>query len=128
MIPDRMPPEPTFWQASLNGYACEAYAWLQTTSLDVLDGTGQRKTVEGVRRWRGRAFIDRAAFPGGLPQEARLHYAGKICCGEEERDIDAEVFLCYARTLDPDGPARPDDGCAYIEFIGAGTPFRREEG
>ncbi|MDX1546746.1 MAG: hypothetical protein R3247_07155 [Rhodothermales bacterium] len=112
------PPETPLWRASLDGHACDAYAWVQSTRLDVLDGEGHAQTVTGVRRWRGRAFIDRDALPPSGPGAARLRYAGRVESEEGDLDVDAEVFLTYARVGGDDVPAR----CAYVEFVGAGGP------
>jgi hypothetical protein len=121
MIQDHNTPEgPPYRHASLNGKACEAIAWVQTTAINALDGKGHSCRVEGIRSWRGRALIDRDVFPS-LPCDSTMRYTGKLKNGDEELDISAEVFLHSARcyVTDPEEHRQ-----TYVEFVGAGNPFR----
>ena len=122
MMLDTVSPDGPYWQASLNGQACEAFAWVQTTAINVLDGKGRSCKVEGVRSWRGRALVDRSAFPSGIPCDSAVQYTGKVKNGDEELDVSADVFLYFTRCYATD-PADAH-GQTYVEFVGAGNPFR----
>ena len=115
------PNDGPYWHASLNGYACEAFAWVQSTCLNILDGQGGVQTVAGVRRWRGRALIDREALKGAVSCDAPVRYTGKIRDGDDERDVNADVYLYFTRcqAADPDVHQQ-----TYVEFIGAENPFK----
>ncbi len=122
-------PDELFWTASLNGQTCKAFAWVQATSLDVLDGQGHVRTVAGVRRWRGKALIDRDALPADLHGTATVRYAGKVKDGDHEREIDADVFLYFRQAFSEEDYAGGDGAVSrqtYVEFIGAERPFKTD--
>jgi hypothetical protein len=116
--------EERLWHALLDGHTCKAVAWVQATSLDVLDGKGQVRRVPGVRRWRGRALIDRDAFPSDFPASRAVRYAGKVLDGDQEREINADVFLLFTHREPAVNGNGVCDGQTYVEFIGAETPFK----
>jgi hypothetical protein len=112
------------WQASLGGHTCKAFAWIQSTSIDILDGKGKLCRVPGVRRWRGRALIDRSALPQDLTTPKALRYSGKVIDGNEERVISADVDLHFSS--DDVREMRAHGREQYVEFVGAETPFKAE--
>lgn len=112
------------WQASLGGHTCKAFAWIQSTSIDILDGKGKLCRVPGVRRWRGRALIDRSALPQDLTTPQALRYSGKVIDGDQERVINADVYLHFSSDEVRDVM---ENGCErYVEFVGAETPFKAD--
>ena len=112
------------WKASLGGHTCKAFAWIQSTSVDILDGKGKVCQVPGIRRWRGKALIDRSSLPLDLTSPKALRYSGKVIDGDQERVISADVYLHFSsdevRELSVQGQEQ------YIEFVGAETPFKTE--
>lgn len=124
MYNDKHLPESQYVQARLNGVPCDAMAWIQTTSLSILDGRGKSQTVEGIRKWRGKAVLKQAVDEFHF--DSSVKYQGKLRHGEEEWDIDAEVFLYYIRRnkipTTQDSRQEESEG-TYVEFVGAGNPF-----
>ncbi len=110
--------------ASLNGFACQAIAWIHATSIDVLDGEGGTRRVPGVRSWRGRALVDRAALPPEFFSYKAVRYNGKVLDGDQERDILADVFLLITGSSRSGREASPDARRIYVDFIGAETPSK----
>jgi len=116
--------EEKLWSASLNGHQCQAFAWVQATSIDVLDGRGGVRRVPGVRRWRGKALIDRDALPSDVSSNRAVHYSGKVLDGDRERTISADVFLLFTQAGLNGNGASNGHSKMYVEFIGAETPFK----
>ena len=84
-----------FEDAMLGGVPCKAIAWIEVTRLKVIDGRREFRTVEGVRTWHGRAFVDLERVPEQWQYNSAVQYTGKLRDGDEVRDICADVYIHY---------------------------------
>ena len=112
-------------EARLGGTPCRAYAYVEVTLVEVpADEHGHMKIVEGIRTWRGKALVDDLSFLTHRRLDRPLRYEGILHDGEQERRIDADVYVYQTRRTKLDPPpedAHEDHSLLYVAFIGAGN-------
>ena len=121
----RLITEKMLHEARLGGTPCRAYAYVEVTMVEVpADEQGHMKIVEGIRTWRGKALVDDLTFLTHRRLDRPLRYEGILHDGEQERPINADVYVYQTRrTKREPVPGRDDSDhqWIYVAFIGAGN-------
>lgn len=114
-----------FEDATLGGVPCKAIAWVEVTRLKIIDGRQEPRTVDGVRTWHGRAFVDLENVPEQWQYNSAVRYEGKVRDGEDVRNVAADVYIHYRVHRpawdDINGFDRPPLHRLQVRFTGAGN-------
>ncbi len=112
-------------EARLGGTPCRAYAYVEVTLVEIpANDNGHPRIVEGIRTWRGKALVDDLTFLTHRRLDRALRYQGILHDGEEERHVDADVYVYQTRrtrqAIPPDQPGEARH-IIYVAFVGAGN-------
>ena len=114
--------------AYLGGIPCKAIAWVEVTRLRVVDGRSGQRLVDGIRTWHGQAVVQCDVVPTQWEYNSAVRYVGKVKDGDDEREIDAEVYihhrLCRPLRSSSSSTQRNGSGGQHhlqVRFTGAGN-------
>ena len=111
-------------EARLGNTLCRAYAYVEVTLVEVpVDEHGQTKIVEGIRTWRGKALVEDLTFLKQRRLDRPLRYEGILHDGDEERLINADVYVYQTRRTKLDAASDQEESAQriYVAFVGAGN-------